>query len=115
MTHNLESQLLLVGVSLAVVLTLVLGVLTARVVLQAKKMTVARDQILNYLESQGFTMMSFERIRKNVNESYSDQFLQKLPDYFPNQLRRARLKGNKLGLARIPQIIDENAEERSAE
>ena len=62
---------------------------------------VARDQIIEYLKRKNFEMVSFERIRKNINNVYSDDFLSALPIYFPDQLRRAKLKGNKTGLARI--------------
>lgn len=62
---------------------------------------VARDQIIHYLTSRNFEMMSCERIRKNINQAYSDDFLGALPVHFPNHLRKAKLKGSKPGLARI--------------
>ena len=52
---------------------------------------VARDQIIGYLTTKNFKMMSFERIRSNINRYYSDEFLGRLPVYFPEVLRRAAL------------------------
>mgnify|MGYP000344223061 CR=1 FL=1 len=69
---------------------------------------IARDQILNYLTGKSFEMMTLETIRKNINQSYSDGFLNSLPIHFPNDLRRARLKGNASGLARIIESEEEN-------
>ena len=69
---------------------------------------VARDLIIQYLTNKNFEMMSFERIRKNISQAYSDTFLDTLPAYFPNQLRKAKLKGNKPGLARIIESDIEN-------
>ena len=62
---------------------------------------IARDQITQYLTTKNFEMMSYERIQRNVNQAYSNEFLESLPVHFPNQLRRAKLKGGKPGLARI--------------
>ena len=62
---------------------------------------IARDQVLQYLTAKGFEMMSYERVRSNINKAYSDAFLEALTATFPNDLRRARLKGSKPGIARI--------------
>ena len=62
---------------------------------------IARDQVLQYLTAKDYEMMSFERIQRNINQAYSNSFLETLPVHFPNQLRKARLKGAKPGLARI--------------
>jgi hypothetical protein len=117
-----EVRLLIMVASLAVTLVLVAAILTLRGVYQSRKMKVARDQILNYLKSNNFTMISLSRIRDNINPAYSDQFLEGLPDYFPNDLRRARLKDkdgnlNRHGLARIRNqltVEEGTAGERSA-
>jgi hypothetical protein len=82
----------------------------------SRKASMARDQIVNYLKDKNFKMMSFERIRKNIRQDYSDEFLGTLPDYFPNDLRKAVIKdknggGRKPGLARI---IREEAVEGTA-
>ena len=74
-----------------------------------KEREIARDQIVQYLTSKGYEMMSFERVRKNINQAYTDDFLEALPVYFPNLLRKAKLKGSKPGVARI--IESENEDE----
>jgi hypothetical protein len=61
----------------------------------------ARDVIIAYLISHDFEMISYERIRQNLNASYSDSFLESLVVSFPTTLRKARLKGGKIGIARI--------------
>jgi hypothetical protein len=53
-------------------------------------------------------MMSFERVRKNINPAYSDEFLESLLKHFPNHLRKARLKGGMAGIARIIETEAEN-------
>lgn len=73
-----------------------------------KKREVAKDHVIGYLQSKGFKLVSFERIRERVNSSYSDEFLQSLPSRFPQELRRANLKGNRLGLGRI---VEESGDE----
>jgi hypothetical protein len=50
--------------------------------------------------------MSYDRIRTNINKNYTDEFFEKLPEYFPDGLRRARLRDKDRnltiqGLARI--------------
>jgi hypothetical protein len=73
-----------------------------------KKCEVAKDQVIGYLQSKGFQLASFERIREKINSSYSDEFLQSLPNRFPQELRRATLKGSRLGLGRI---VEESGDE----
>ena len=96
--------------SLGIVLTgYIFGVITMLVgTNRQREREIARDQILQYLTSKNFEMMSFERIRKNINQAYKDEFLEILPVYFPNQLRKAKLKGSKPGLARIIESESEN-------
>ena len=72
-----------------------------------KKREIAKDQIINYLTRNSYEMMKLETIRENINRGYTDNFLNSLPLHFPNEIRRAKLKGEKLGLARI---IEENNE-----
>lgn len=62
---------------------------------------IARDQIIGYLASKGYTMVSFEKIRSRINREYADAFLANLPMFFPDVLRRARLKGGRPGIAKI--------------
>ncbi len=73
-----------------------------------KEREISRDQILQYLTSKDFEMMSFERVRANINQAYTDEFLEMLPVHFPNQLRKAKLKGSKPGLARIIESAHED-------
>ena len=68
---------------------------------RARRREVARDQIVQYLTAKGYEMMSFERVRLNISNTYADEFLAGLAISFPNALRRAKLKGGKDGLARI--------------
>lgn len=66
-----------------------------------KRREVAKDQIINYLTSNSFEMMKLDTIREKLNQGYTDEFLNSLPVYYPNEIRRAKLKGNQPGLARI--------------
>lgn len=68
---------------------------------------VGKDQIIRYLTEKDFEMISFERIRKNINKSYGDAFLDELIKRYPDELRRARLKGGKDGVARIADTVIE--------
>lgn len=70
----------------------------------------ARDIIVQYLTLKGLEMVSFDRIRNNINSSYSNNFLETLPSQFPNQIRKAKLKGAKPGLARIIESQSEDEE-----
>jgi nucleoside 2-deoxyribosyltransferase len=60
------------------------------------------QHISNYLEANRFTMVGFERVRENINPSYSDDKLQRLIEFAPSRFRRVRMKGNRpgIGLAR---------------
>lgn len=75
-----------------------------------KEREIARDQIINYLTSKKYEMMTLETIRKNINHGYTDKLLNSLAIYFPNDIRRAKLKWGKAGLARI---IESNAEDEA--
>lgn len=61
---------------------------------------IAKRQILEYLERNRFRMVSFERIRKNIDPEYDDDFLRDMIRCNETQLRRATLKGGKPGVAR---------------
>lgn len=74
---------------------------------RSKKREIAKDQIINYLSLKEWEMMRLSSIRKNINSSYSDEFLNSLPIHFPNQIRRAKLDGNEPGLARIIESDDD--------
>lgn len=66
-----------------------------------KKREVARDQIINYLEDKGFTLMSLENVRKKITASYTDKFLNDLIARYPGELRTVRITGGKPGIGRI--------------
>ncbi len=89
---------LLIGISLIYVLFIILMLVGMN---KKKKREVIRDQIIGYLQSKNFTMMSFDRVRERINKTYSDGLLNSVIDYFPNELRRAKLKGGVSGVARI--------------
>jgi hypothetical protein len=75
---------------------------------RAQRREAARDQIIQYLTSKDFEMMSYERVRQNINRTYGDDFLDSLITHFPNDLRKARLKGGKPGVARLIESPGEN-------
>ena len=60
---------------------------------------IAAQHITNYLDANGFRMVSLERIRKNINPQYSDELLWKLIDEHPERFRRVKLGAGKAGLA----------------
>ena len=59
----------------------------------------AKDLILEYLERTGFTMVSFERIRKNIDPAYDDDFLMDVIRLNRTLFRRAILTGSRPGVA----------------
>ena len=61
----------------------------------------AADQILAYLNRHGFQMVSFERIRQAINSGYDDRFLEGVIAAHRNVFRRAKLRGDKPGIARL--------------
>lgn len=69
---------------------------------QQQKEQAARDRITahieNYLRAKSFTMVSFEKIRENVNENYSDAVLLRLIDQSPTKFRRVKIKGGRPGI-----------------
>ncbi|WP_305910345.1 hypothetical protein Q9L42_000015 (plasmid) [Methylomarinum sp. Ch1-1] len=73
-----------------------------------KRREVAKDQIIGYLTANSYKMMTLETIREKINQVYTNDFLNSLPVHFPNEIRRATLKGNKPGLARITEENDES-------
>lgn len=92
-----------------VVLLYVAGVIALLIAnSREKKLELAKDQVVGYLQSKGFTLVSLERIRERVNATYSDEFLLLLPSRFPQELRRATLKGSKPGLGRV---VEESGDE----
>lgn len=58
----------------------------------------AKELILGYLADNGFRMVSFERIRENIDSRYSNDFLMELIGKNAHILLPARLRGGKSGL-----------------
>src|SRR5947209_9221979 len=59
----------LIGIGLLYILFVILMLIGMN---RKKKREVIRDQILGYLQSKDFTMMSFDRIRERINITYND-------------------------------------------
>ncbi len=57
--------------------------------------------ILAYLNRRGFQMMSFERIRSNIDENASIKMLNELIEKNPTVFRHATLREGKPGLAKL--------------
>jgi Predicted nucleotide-binding protein containing TIR-like domain len=56
------------------------------------------QHINNYLVANQFSMVTFERIRKNINPKYSDELLLEMIDRRPDKFRRVRMKEGKPGV-----------------
>jgi hypothetical protein len=54
--------------------------------------------IENYLNAHHLRMVTFARVRQNINATYSDEKLTHLIDVSPLQFRRVRLSGNRVGV-----------------
>lgn len=76
-----------------------------------KRKEIAKDLIVGYLQSKNYKMMSFERIKEKLNSSYSNEFLEKLVQEFPKEIRRAKLKGDKPGIGRV--VVETSDEEEA--
>jgi hypothetical protein len=59
--------------------------------------------ILNYITDNSFTVVSFDRIRKNINPRYTDELLLQLIDAMPDKFRRVRIAGGKSGIKKLLQ------------
>lgn len=105
--ERLAENLPLVVLLLGAVSVLVGALIVSMAFRASRRMKTARDLIINYLKSRNLRLMSFEGIRDRIDASYSDAFLQQLPGYFPNDLRRARLRGGIPGLARLSPDSDD--------
>jgi hypothetical protein len=60
------------------------------------------QHIANYLAANNFIMVSFERVRTNINAGYSDEKLHRLIELLPSQFRRVRMRGNQSGIGLVP-------------
>ena len=103
---SVSAKLSTLGIVLAFYIVGVVAMLQGST--RARRREVARDQVVQYLTSKNYEMMSYERVRKNINKAYSDEFLESLITHFPNDLRKAKLKGAKPGLARLIESETEN-------
>lgn len=54
-----------------------------------------RKHIDNYLVANRFRSVSFERVRTNINASYTDELLLELIDRTPDKYRRVKLSGGR--------------------
>jgi hypothetical protein len=59
------------------------------------------QHIIHYLDHNNYTKVSFQRIRNNINSDYSDDFLMRMIDRFPNRFRRVIMKGQKHGVGKV--------------
>ena len=103
---SVSAKLSTLGIVLAFYIVGVVAMLQGST--RARRREVARDQVVQYLTSKNYEMMSYERVRININKAYSDEFLESLITHFPNDLRKAKLKGAKPGLARLIESETEN-------
>jgi hypothetical protein len=58
------------------------------------------EAILAYLNQHGFQMASFQRLRRGINKLLTDQQFEDLIQRHPTIFRRARLSGNRPGVAK---------------
>jgi hypothetical protein len=59
--------------------------------------------VLGYLDSHGFAMASYDRLRERVGNHLTDEMLEDLIRSRPDMFRHATIKGGKQGIAkRVP-------------
>jgi hypothetical protein len=59
------------------------------------------QHIENYLRAHNYSMMSFDRVRRNVNPDYADEKLLRLIDVSPSRFRRVRISGGEPGIGLV--------------
>jgi hypothetical protein len=59
------------------------------------------EKILAYLNQRGYQMVSFDRVRRRIDEGLTDDRLRAIIRSHPSVFRPARLKGEKPGLAKL--------------
>jgi hypothetical protein len=59
------------------------------------------ESILSYLNSRGYQMISFEMVRRRIDENLTDEKLEALIKNNSKTFRRAKLKGGKPGMAKL--------------
>lgn len=60
----------------------------------------AAGEIMHYLNSQGFSRVSFERLRQRIGKHLTDALLESLIQSRPTVFRHATIKGGKPGIAK---------------
>jgi len=73
---------------------------------EKEKLRRARFHILNRISKRTPKIGSFEFIRKEINQDYSDEFLNTLIDNYPETFQKQGIKGGKLGLGIIEEEPD---------
>ena len=61
----------------------------------------AANRVLAYLNSRGYRLVSFERVRDKIDAGYSDAFLEGVIRSNPHLFRKGWLKGSKPGFKKI--------------
>ena len=59
------------------------------------------QHIENYLRANGLSMVTFDRVRENINPGYSDEKLLELVDESPSRFRRVRMQGGRPGIGLV--------------
>ncbi len=59
------------------------------------------ESILDYLNRRGYQMVSFDRVRRRINESLTNEKLEEIIKQNSTIFRRAVLKGGKPGMAKL--------------
>jgi hypothetical protein len=60
--------------------------------------------IANYLGANDLGMVTFDRVRENINPGYSDEKLLHLIDVSPSRFRRVRMQGDRPGIGLTPGV-----------
>ena len=71
--------------------------------------------IVGYLMAKGFLMVSFEQLRRKYGDEYSDEYLLEVIKEFPQYLCIAKLKGGKMGVARLTEGVREGIPQNLSE
>ncbi|MCG8603744.1 toll/interleukin-1 receptor domain-containing protein [bacterium] len=64
------------------------------------KYEIAKTLIIEYLDRNKIQMVGFDIVRKNIDPEYDDRFLMDVIRKYPAWLRRANLKGDRLGVGK---------------
>ena len=54
--------------------------------------------IQNYLKDRKLSFISFEKLKENVHSKFSEEYMMKLIEKFPEKIRRSKLKDGKKGI-----------------